>query len=88
MSHSAQRLHAKQPLDGPLKENNLLQRAEYLAKGKLIGPEDVLFHNGTLYTGLANGQIVRVDKNGLVEKVLLTGDETKESFCCNNFNLF
>jgi hypothetical protein len=81
------RLHDYEPLAGPLKANNLLEKAEYLAKGKVFGPEDVLFHNGALYTGLTNGQIVRVDKKGHVERVLMTGDETKESFCGKNFSV-
>lgn len=49
--------------EGNLLQNNLLQSAEVLASGKLRGPETILFINDTLYTGLLNGQIVRVDND-------------------------
>ena len=45
-------------------KNYLLQNVEFIAKGKLRGPETIIFINDTLYTGLLNGQIVRVDEFG------------------------
>ena len=61
--------------EGNLKENFLLQKAEHFAKGKLIGPETILFVNDTMYTGLSNGQIVRVDENGNPHKIVQIGEE-------------
>jgi hypothetical protein len=69
-------------LDGNLKPNNLLQKASHLAEKKLAGPETILFtENGTLITGLVNGQIVSVDENGNVHKIVHIGDETDEKLC-------
>jgi hypothetical protein len=50
-----------------LLKNNLLEKVEYIAKGKLRGPETIIFINDTLYTGLLNGQIVRVDEDGMIK---------------------
>ena len=53
------------PLTGNLKPNNLLSKTQYFAQKKIAGPESIAFdNNGLIYTGLANGQIVQIDKNG------------------------
>ena len=60
---------------GNLKENLLLQNAVYFAKGNVAGPETVLFVNNSMYTGLTNGQLVRVDDNGNAHKIVQIGDQ-------------
>ena len=60
--------------EGNLKENLLLQNAVYFAKDNLVGPETILFLNNTMYTGLTNGQLVRVDENGNVHKIVQIGE--------------
>lgn len=70
--------------EGNLLKNNLLEKVEYIAKGKLRGPETIIFINDTLYTGLLNGQIVRVDEDGNVHKVVQGGDEENIKLC-NDF---
>jgi sugar lactone lactonase YvrE len=61
--------------EGNLKENLLLQNAVYFAKGNVAGPETVLFVNNSMYTGLTNGQLVRVDDNGNAHKIAQIGDQ-------------
>ena len=47
---------------GNLQINNLLTNAKYIGYKKLRGPETLVFSsNGSMYTGLLNGQIVRID---------------------------
>jgi len=66
-----------------LKENNLLTKATYIGHGKLQGPETIVFsQNGTMYTGLMNGQIVRVDTiSNTVHKIAQFGYQTNENIC-------
>jgi DNA-binding beta-propeller fold protein YncE len=48
------------------------------------GPEAIVFDsNGSIYTGLSNGQIVRIDPNGHVEKIVQIGEEMDERVCDN-----
>lgn len=61
------------PLSGPYAPNDELTKAELLAQGQLIGPEDVAAGpNGWLYAGLANGDIVRVDQQQQVSTLINT----------------
>jgi len=66
-----------------LKENNLLTKATYIGHGKLQGPETIVFsQNGTMYTGLMNGQIVRVDTiSNTVHNIAQFGYQTNENIC-------
>jgi hypothetical protein len=69
------------------KTNELLAKADYLAHNKIKGPETIVFdRNGSLYSGLSNGQIVRIDKNGQIEKIIQVGEEMDERVCGKNFN--
>ena len=51
----------------PLALNNLLQNAELLLKGQLIGPESIIVEGNTLYTGTTDGKIVKI-VNGVITK--------------------
>lgn len=54
--------------------NQLLDAAELLGEGKIDGPEDVdVDSQGRVYGGTADGNIVRVLKDGSVETVATTG---------------
>ena len=71
-------------LIGNLRPNTLLQNAQYIGEKKLKGPESIAFDNdGNMYTGLANGQIVKVDKNdnSNIQVLARIGDETNDSEC-------
>jgi sugar lactone lactonase YvrE len=49
-------------LEGVLEQNEALQRARLVARGKLIGPESIARDaSGALYTGIKDGRIVKVD---------------------------
>lgn len=52
--------------DGPLQENYKLSEAEHLFKGKINGPESIVFHNGEMYTGLEDGRIVKIKGNEII----------------------
>ena len=67
-----------------MEQNEKLKNAFYFAKGKLTGPETIVFVNEKLYTGLVNGQLVRLDSEGNIEEVIVqSGDETIEK--CRKF---
>lgn len=74
------------PLEGNLSPNDKLSRATYLAHKKLRGPETIVFGpDGTLYTGLMNGQIVRFKKGSTeFETITQIGDE-KNTTLCNDY---
>lgn len=73
------------PKDKAWKENDLLTKVQ-LIDIKLHGPEAITFGaNGSLYTGLSNGIIVRVDTDGHVEKIVQIGEELDERVCGNLF---
>ncbi len=62
-----------------LEKNHKLQDAVYFAKGKLVGPETILFIDDTLYTGLVNGQLVKLDHEGNIAEIITqSGDENLE----------
>jgi sugar lactone lactonase YvrE len=65
---------ARPTLTGNLEPNTRLHDAEALAVGQLAGPEDVETDSaGQVYTGLADGRIVRLAANGAVEEFVNTG---------------
>ncbi|WP_328187852.1 SMP-30/gluconolactonase/LRE family protein [Marinobacter sp. OP 3.4] len=62
------------PMTGPLAPNKLLQQAELLAQGEVVGPEDVAVDDqGRVYGGTDTGFIVRVGRDGSVEHWVETG---------------
>lgn len=62
--------------------NNKLEKATYLAKGKIVGPETIEINkDGLIYTGLANGEVVSVDLAGNVKKIAIIGNLKDESIC-------
>jgi sugar lactone lactonase YvrE len=62
------------PLTGALAPNTKLREAEPLAVGKIVGPEDIETDaQGRIYTGLADGRIVRVTPEGQIEEFVSTG---------------
>ena len=70
-----------------LAENVRLTNAVYIAHNNIVGPETLAFSaKGEMYTGLMNGDIVRVDvKTGNITKVTRIGPETDDAKCCNLF---
>lgn len=69
------------PIELGWQENDLLEKAEFIDV-KLKGPEAIAFDsNGSFYTGLRNGLIVRVDPNGHIEKIIRTGMEIDDRIC-------
>jgi sugar lactone lactonase YvrE len=64
----------KLPLEGALAPNDRLASAEVLAVGRVDGPEDVeVDASGRIFTGTADGKIVRVDPDGAVTTLVNTG---------------
>ncbi len=64
----------RQPLAGPLAPNDRLASAEYVATGKVHGPEDVeLDAEGHIFTGTVDGEVVRIDPDGTVATIVNTG---------------
>ena len=67
---------------GALKPNEKLSNAIYLSHKKVVGPETIVFAaNGSMYTGLVNGLIVRIDALGNAHRVVRMGDEKNETYC-------
>jgi sugar lactone lactonase YvrE len=66
---------AKKPaMTGVLAPNDLLQKAELLARGKVSGPEEVAVdEKGRLYFGTPAGTISRLLPNGVIETFATTG---------------
>jgi sugar lactone lactonase YvrE len=79
-----------QALTGNLAANKKLERAEkYHSERKLTGAESLALDiNGRIYTGLLNGQIVKLEifnsQISKIEKLAQIGPETNESLC-NDF---
>ena len=60
-------------LDGAYRINSRLAASETLYAGKVIGPEDIAFDkDGAVWSGLADGRIVRFDGDNVVD-VINTG---------------
>ncbi|CAH1262052.1 APMAP [Branchiostoma lanceolatum] len=47
-------------LEGPLAPNTILSRTEHFVEGKVIGPESLVTYKGDLYTGTADGKVLRI----------------------------
>lgn len=61
-------------LDGRLAPNEVLDEAQLLAKGQLMGPEDTeVDEQGRVYAGLDNGTIVRIGADGGIVTFADTG---------------
>lgn len=71
-----------------MEPNNLLADAKLIANKKVVGPECVAIgQDGLLYTGIKNGQIVRVNpETDSVETVIQIGDADEEF--CRNYLVF
>ena len=64
----------KPGMTGVLEPNDLLQKAELLAKGKVNGPEEVAVdEKGSIYFGTPDGTISRLLSNGVIETFTTTG---------------
>src|SRR5690606_6397912 len=62
------------PATGALTENTDVRRAALFGRGLLNGPEAVLLGDaGNLFTGTADGGLVRIDEQGGVHRVANTG---------------
>jgi hypothetical protein len=62
--------------------NELLKKSKYIVYNKIKGPEAIVFSsNGSLYTGLSNGNIVRIDNESHIEKIIEIGQEKDERIC-------
>lgn len=59
------------PYEGRFAHRNLLSSAEKLWLGKLEGPEATAIKDGYIYTGLGNGDVVRMQLEGLGEPEVL-----------------
>ena len=67
------------PLEGNLKPNDKLTKATYIGHKQVFGPETIAFSaNGSMYSGLMNGQIVRIDQEGKVHIVARSGSRPDE----------
>ena len=64
----------KPALEGPLAPNDRLASAELLAVGKVDGPEAVSVDSeGRIFTGTADGRVVRIDADGTITTLANTG---------------
>lgn len=69
-------------MEGNLAPNTKLEAAKYLAHQKLRGPETIVIDkDGSILTGVMNGQIVRVKSDGSIQKIAQIGDEKNETIC-------
>ena len=59
------------PYEGRFAFTNSLRKAEKLWQGKLGGPESTAIRNGYLYSGLTNGDVVRVPLDGSADPEVL-----------------
>ncbi|HXY36071.1 MAG TPA: SMP-30/gluconolactonase/LRE family protein [Planctomycetaceae bacterium] len=63
----------KPALEGALAPNNLLESAELLAVGQIVGPEDVEVHSdGKIFTGTVDGRVVVIDPGSKEVKTVAT----------------
>lgn len=71
--------------EGALSYNQHLSRAEKLFEGEAVGPESLAVFNGSIYSGLENGNIVKFTKEGKMETVTRIGKECEgywQSYLC------
>ncbi len=59
------------PYEGRFAFTNSLRKADKLWQGKLGGPESTAIRNGYLYSGLTNGDVVRVPLDGSADPEVL-----------------
>ena len=77
------------PFEGNLAPNDRLTKATYMAHKKAVGAETIVFtKEGTMYTGLANGYVVRVNEDGSLYKITQIGDVQNEEECSKNKTVF
>ncbi len=81
-------------LTGVLAPNNLLQEAELLALGKIVGPEEISVDSrGLVYGGTEEGKIIRLLPDGSLETFVETGgrplgmkfDENGNLIVCDSY---
>lgn len=77
------KLHDYIPYAGILETNDLLEKAKYIAHKKIKGPECIAISNdGSIYTGLVNGKIVRVNvASDSLTEIVQIGHETNKEIC-------
>ncbi|XP_013778705.1 adipocyte plasma membrane-associated protein-like isoform X2 [Limulus polyphemus] len=70
--------------EGVLKQNDDLNQAEILYQGKISGPESLALYKGDIYTGTADGNIVKIskDKVSVVAKTGKNCEQHLESPIC------
>lgn len=51
------------PLEGVLAPNNLLDNTERLFENQIHGPENLIYHNGAIYTGVHGGELIKIIGN-------------------------
>uniref|UniRef100_A0A0N4Z335 Str_synth domain-containing protein n=1 Tax=Parastrongyloides trichosuri TaxID=131310 RepID=A0A0N4Z335_PARTI len=56
-------------LIGPLEENNLLRGGDWLMKGEILGGESLVIDNGSIYTGTADGKIVKITNGEITDMI-------------------
>jgi len=69
--------------EGPLKENTKLNGVEKILENEIEGPESIAFYKGELYTGLADGRVVRIKDNKVetVAQLATCGGIWEEHIC-------
>ena len=53
-------------MEGPLALNSKLDNAERLFENMIKGPESLVYSDGTLYTGLHGGLVVKIVNNAII----------------------
>ncbi|MCP1651101.1 SMP-30/gluconolactonase/LRE family protein [Pseudomonas nitroreducens] len=62
------------PMTGVMEPNDTLMKAELLAQGQIVGPEDTAVDSqGRVFAGLDDGRIVRIGADGKAETFAETG---------------
>ncbi|MFK8399537.1 SMP-30/gluconolactonase/LRE family protein [Pseudomonas sp. BGr12] len=62
------------PMTGVMEPNDTLMKAELLAQGQIVGPEDTAVDSqGRVFAGLDDGRIVRIGADGKAESFVETG---------------
>lgn len=70
------------PSDPAWKQNNLLSENVDRIDVRMRGPEAIAIGpNGSIYTGLGNGMIIRIDEDNNAEKIIEIGEELDERIC-------
>jgi hypothetical protein len=68
-----------------------LNKAELFIDGSIITPESIAFRGDDVFTGTGDGAIIKVDKNGKMEKIVQLGHKDcgnrRISFIDNSWSL-